>query len=105
ILSGMMAMKGEDYSTLESIRRTGGVRPDEHWPENLAAAAANARIASALGMRLVTFHAGFLPDDRADPTRRAMLDRLRAIADAFAQRDIAVALETGQETAGTLAAV
>ena len=25
VLSGMMAMEGEDYSTLESIRRTGGV--------------------------------------------------------------------------------
>ena len=24
----------DDYSTLESIRRTGGVVPDEHWEEN-----------------------------------------------------------------------
>ncbi|MFB3139130.1 MAG: hypothetical protein ACE10B_07915, partial [Phycisphaerales bacterium] len=28
IVSGMMGMAAEDYSTLESIRRTGGVRPD-----------------------------------------------------------------------------
>jgi len=31
VLSGMMGTKGEDYSTLETIKRTGGVRPDEHW--------------------------------------------------------------------------
>src|SRR4029079_4840761 len=27
IRSGMLSMEGEDYSTLESIRRTGGIRP------------------------------------------------------------------------------
>ena len=37
IVSGMMQMKGEDYSTLESIRETGGVRPGEHWELNLLA--------------------------------------------------------------------
>ena len=30
IRSGMMRTRGEDYSSLESIGRTGGVRPDEH---------------------------------------------------------------------------
>ena len=35
VLSGMLATIGEDYSTLESIRRTGGVRPDEHWTANV----------------------------------------------------------------------
>ncbi|MCH7793043.1 MAG: hypothetical protein IID31_12280, partial [Planctomycetes bacterium] len=38
ILSGMMTMAGEDYSTLESIRRTGGVRLDDYWEANLATA-------------------------------------------------------------------
>lgn len=34
IVSGMFATIGEDYSTLQSIRATGGVVPDEHWPGN-----------------------------------------------------------------------
>ena len=34
VLSGMMTMEGEDYSTLESIRETGGLRPDATWPTN-----------------------------------------------------------------------
>src|SRR5262245_25334045 len=75
ILSGMMAPRGEDYTTLDSIRRTGGLIPDHHWEENRAAAAANARLAGALGIRLVTLHAGFLPRDSRDPLRASMLER------------------------------
>jgi sugar phosphate isomerase/epimerase len=104
IASGMMAMRGEDYSTLESIRRTGGVRADEHWEHNRRAARENARLARELGLGLVTFHAGFLPDERADPERARLLERLREIVDAFAAEGVAIALETGQETAETLAA-
>lgn len=102
ILSGMMAMRGEDYSTLDSIRRTGGLRLDQHWPENLAAGRRNAIIARQLGIDLVTFHAGFLPHDRSDRERRILIDRLREIADIFASEDVDVAFETGQETAPTL---
>jgi L-ribulose-5-phosphate 3-epimerase len=102
ILSGMMDMAGEDYSTLESIRRTGGVAPDETWPHNRAAALRNARLARALDIRLVTFHAGFLPHEASDPRRTLMLDRLRDIVTIFADEGVTVALETGQETADTL---
>ncbi len=105
IASGMMGMKGEDYSTLESIRRTGGVRSDEHWSENLAAAGANAELARRLGIGLVTFHAGFLPHDAGSSLRAEMLERLRDVADEFGQRGVRVALETGQESAQTLLGV
>jgi L-ribulose-5-phosphate 3-epimerase len=105
VVSGMMTMAGEDYSTLESIRRTGGVRPDATWAANREAAAENARVARALGIGLVTFHAGFLPHDPADPERHVLLERLQNMADAFAAEGVAVALETGQESAGTLRAL
>jgi hypothetical protein len=32
IVSGMMSCVGEDYTTMESIHRTGGVVPDVTWP-------------------------------------------------------------------------
>lgn len=102
VASGMMGMKGEDYSTLDTIRQTGGVRLDEHWAENLEAAGANAALAQRLGITLVTFHAGFIPHDRDEPLRGVMLERLRAIVDRFAEHDVEVAFETGQETADTL---
>lgn len=105
LLSGMMAMQGEDYSTLESIRKTGGVRPDKTWPENLVAAKANAEIAKRMGIRLVTFHAGFLPHDPGDAERAKMLERLRQMADVFGAAGVRVAFETGQESAETLLGV
>lgn len=105
LASGMMAMEGEDYSTLESIRRTGGVRPDSTWPANRAAAGENAALAQRLGLTRVTFHAGFIPHDAADPGRAAMLARLREMDGIFASRSVHVAFETGQESAQTLEGV
>lgn len=102
VLSGMMEMKDEDYSTLETIRETGGVRPDAHLEHNIAAAHGNAELAARLGLDLVTLHAGFLPHDADDPERAAMLDRLRQLADAFAAHGVRMGLETGQEDATTL---
>ncbi|MHC4217999.1 MAG: sugar phosphate isomerase/epimerase family protein [Planctomycetota bacterium] len=105
VASGMLAMAGEDYSTLDTIRRTGGVRPDTDWPANEKLCADVARVAGGAGLGLVTFHAGFLPEDPADPLRRTMIERLRVVADAFAEHGVGVAFETGQETADTLAGV
>lgn len=98
--SGMVRMDGEDYSSLEAIARTGGVRPDETWPANFERCRRSATLAAKLGIDLVSFHAGFIPEAGAERDR--LLDRLRQVADAFADAGVAVALETGQETAETL---
>jgi sugar phosphate isomerase/epimerase len=102
IVSGMMAMAGEDYSTLETIARTGGVRPDETWEMNAAHAEAVADLAAETGIDLVTFHAGFIPDEPDDPERATLIERLRIVADVFGTRGLRLGLETGQETAATL---
>ena len=34
LVSGMFGTIGEDYTTMESIKRTGGVVPDATWPDN-----------------------------------------------------------------------
>src|SRR6266566_2646872 len=34
LVSGMFGTVGEDYSTMESIRLTGGLVPDSTWEEN-----------------------------------------------------------------------
>jgi L-ribulose-5-phosphate 3-epimerase len=102
VISGMMEPIGEDYSTLESIARTGGLRPDETWSENREHAAELADLAVAHSISLVTLHAGFLPEERDDPERSRMIRRLQIIADLFGSQRISVALETGQESAETL---
>jgi len=103
-VSGMFGTVGEDYTTLDSIRRTGGVVPDAPWPDTWRNIQADAEVAGRLGLGLVTFHAGFLPHEPSDPTFATLQARLRQIADLFAARKMAVAFETGQEEAGTLAA-
>ena len=56
-------------------------------------------------LELVTFHAGFLPHDAEDPERAKVLGRLRDVADVFANKRVKLGLETGQESAPTLASV
>jgi len=101
VYSGMIGMAGEDYSTLATIKATGGVRPDHAWKTNLAAAKAGAGLARRLGLDLVTFHAGFIPHG-AGPERTRMIQRLRELADIFDDAGVRLGFETGQETAGTL---
>ncbi len=105
IESGMLAMASEDYSSIERIRETGGVRPDAHWPANRARAAHVADIANEFGVSLVTFHAGFLPAHSEVNTRSTMINRLREVIDLFANVGAHVAFETGQESAATLQGV
>lgn len=102
VLSGMMSMEDEDYTTLASIERTGGVRPDATWPINLAAAAGNAALARRLGLRLVTTHAGFVPDAAGRRERDTMVSRLRELTRVYAAEGVRVAFETGQEPAGSM---
>lgn len=105
VISGMWAPHGEDYSTLDSIAATGGVRADHLWSKNLESARICARTAGELGIRLVTFHAGFLPEDDGDGERSKLIGRLREVADAFADHGVRLGLETGQETAHNLLGV
>lgn len=105
VCSGMFGTHGEDYSSLESIRASGGVRSDESWPANAALAVEDAARARRLGLKLVSFHAGFLPEEPGDPLRAVMIDRLRTVIDGFADQGVDVAFETGQETAQTLLGV
>lgn len=103
-VSGMFRTVGEDYSTLESIRLTGGIVPDATWPQNLSNAELTARNAAKLGLTFVMFHAGFLPHDPKDPAFDKLAGRVRQIARLFAAHGIALGCETGQETAASLKA-
>lgn len=102
VVSGMFGCVGEDYTTLESIRRTGGLVPDATWPQNWQNIQTTAALAQSLGLKLVTFHAGFLPHDSGDPGFAKLKSRLEQVAEVFAARGIALGLETGQETAAAL---
>jgi L-ribulose-5-phosphate 3-epimerase len=105
IVSGMFGSVGEDYSTLDSIRLSGGVTPDSTWEQNRKNFRATAAIAAALGLKLVTFHAGFVPHQSTDSGFTKMRQRLDTVAEIFAAERLVVGLETGQETAEALDAL
>ena len=102
MVSGMFGTVGEDYTSIDSIRQTGGLVPDNTWEENWENAQENAALAHQLGLKLVTFHAGFLPHDEHDPEFEKLRHRIRLVADLFAAKGVDLAFETGQETADTL---
>lgn len=104
IVSGMYSTVGEDYTTPETIRRTGGVVPDEHWDENLRLAKITAALAGSMGITLVNAHAGFLPHDPADPDFEKLAGRVVTLAKVFGDQGVTLLMETGQETAQTLLA-
>ena len=92
----------DDYSTLESIRRTGGVVPDEHWEENRRIIADVVKLTAEWKSPYMMLHAGFI--DHTDKAGYAKLvDRLKYVRDLCADAGIGLTLETGQETADDLA--
>lgn len=102
VVSGMFGTIGEDYSTLETIRRTGGLVPDATWEQNWKNFSGVVTAARQLGLKLVSFHAGFLPHEESDPSFAKLMGRVRQVAKLFGDAGIDLAFETGQETADTL---
>jgi L-ribulose-5-phosphate 3-epimerase len=103
IVSGMFSAEAEDYSSLATIRLTGGLAPDATWEANQRHFEEDLVNARQLEIPFVTLHAGFIPPDPSDATYRRILDRIGKLADLAEAADIAVGLETGQESAQTLA--
>ena len=102
LMSTMIGTVGEDYSTLETIRKTGGIVPDEHWTENQAIVTKGAQLTQELGGKYMSLHGGFL--DESDPVAYAKyVERIRWIRDEAKKYGVSVILESGQETAEDLA--
>src|SRR5687767_2412672 len=53
LVSGMFGTVGEDYTTMDTIRRTGGVVPDETWEENWRNIQATAQLAARMKIGLI----------------------------------------------------
>jgi L-ribulose-5-phosphate 3-epimerase len=101
-VSGMFRTVGEDYTTLASIRRTGGLVPDNTWEQNWQNLQLTVRNAGQLGLPIVMTHAGFLPHETSDPAFDKILKRMRQVARLFADHGLILCCETGQESATAL---
>src|SRR5574344_1566027 len=100
--AAMIGFAHEDWTTLDSIRRTGGIVPDAYWAEYKKTIAPAAKLAAAWKAPYLTLHAGFLDESRPAALAK-YTDRVKFIRDACAASGIGLLLETGQETAADLA--
>jgi L-ribulose-5-phosphate 3-epimerase len=97
----MLAFPQEDYSTLDSIRETGGIVPDDCWAVNRALVENAIEKTAEMGVEFLSFHAGFIDHHDAGGYKK-FCARLRTLANAAQAHGIALLLETGQETANDL---
>ena len=97
----MIDFPQEDYSTLDTIKATGGVVPDECWDRNRVLFAGAVDVTAKLGVKYLSMHAGFI--DESDPAYAQKIhDRIKTLADLAAEKNVMFLLETGQETADEL---
>jgi sugar phosphate isomerase/epimerase len=99
--AGMVGFPGEDYSTIASIRKTGGYVSDEEFPVRKALTKAAAQIAAELGLKKLSTHIGFVPPS-SDANYQAMLGRICEVAGDLAALGMELLMETGQESAPEL---
>jgi len=101
ITATMIDFEQEDYSTLESIKATGGIVPDQYWRQNQKRVLDAIDITAELGVKYLTLHFGFI-DIKDSNKAEKLLKRVRTLSDAAARQNVQLLMETGQETAGQL---
>jgi sugar phosphate isomerase/epimerase len=101
-LSGaMLGFPGEDYTTPQTIQKTGGFGDPALRPQRLERFKWALDRTRALGLGDLMLHAGFLPEP-GDPDRKPFLDTLGQVSALAKAKGVTVAFETGQETAELL---
>jgi L-ribulose-5-phosphate 3-epimerase len=101
LTSAMLGFPGEDYTTPQTIQKTGGFGDPATRPERLERLAWALDRTLALGLSDLMMHAGFLPEP-GDPDRKPFLDTLGTVSDMAQAKGVTVGFETGQETADLL---
>ena len=101
LTAGMIGFAGEDYSTITTIRQTGGLAPDADWEGRRKVIESAARVGKRLGLGMVSAHIGFVPASN-EPGYAKMVSRVREAAGLFAEQGQWFLFETGQEGASEL---
>lgn len=101
LTGAMLGFPGEDYTTPQTIHKTGGFGDPGLRPERLERFKWALERTRALGLSDLTLHAGFIPA-LGSPERRPFLDTLAKVGDWAGSRGVTVAFETGQESAELL---
>ena len=97
----MLGFPGEDYTTPQTIKETGGFGNPALRAERIERLKWAIHRTMALGLSDLSLHAGFLPAPE-EHVRSAILEALAEAGRLAAARGITLAFETGQETADLL---
>src|SRR5262245_15925915 len=97
----MLGFPGEDYTTPQTIQKTGGFGNPADRPERLKRLQWALERTRALGLSDLMLHGGFIPEPK-DPDRKPFLDTLARVSELAKAKEVTIALETGQETADLL---
>ena len=97
----MLGFPGEDYTTPQTIEKTGGFGDPATRPERLERFQWALQRTKELGLSDMMLHAGFIPG-LGDPARKSFLDTLSQVGDLARREGVVVAFETGQESSALL---
>ena len=95
--ASMIGFSQEDYSTLETIKNTGGIVPDQHWRKNKEKILQAIELTAALNIKFLTFHFGFIENYDYE-----LREKVRFLADVAEEKNIMILMESGQESAESL---
>lgn len=99
--AAMVGFAGEDYTTPQTIRETGGFGPEKRRDERLETLRWALDRTRQMGLSNLTGHAGFIPAV-GSPDRKSFLDTLTRAGDLATQAGVTFSFESGQETAELL---
>ena len=101
ITATMINFPQEDYSTLESIKTTGGIVPDDCWQANRKTTLKAIQMTAELGVKFLSMHFGFI--ETQNPAKaKTLIERTRMLADKAGEHNVTLLMETGQESADEL---
>ena len=83
--AAMIGFAQEDYSTLETIKQTGGIVPDKNWETNKDKVLRAIKLTASLKIEYLTFHFGFI-----DNTKPKLRERVQLLADAAKRKKVMI---------------
>lgn len=98
ITSTMVGFPQENYSTLDTIKKTGGIIPKANWEENKQRVIQAIELTKKLKVDYLSFHFGFL-DFSSHSYMEEFKEKVEMLADKAGESEVAILMETGQETA------
>ena len=101
ITTFFLLFEGQTYNTKDGPATMGFI-PEKYRAERLKLAVTYSDMVRDMGVKSITSHVGFIPDDEKDPLYRSFIPVMREFVEHCARNGQAFCFETGQELPSTL---